>query len=78
MGFVESGDKLLLTGKIVECLRGTEFLVEVDIDDLHSKKVVGYVSGRLRKAYIRVSPGDKVLIELSRFDLNRVRIVKKL
>lgn len=38
-------------------------------------KVLAHISGRMRKNFIRILPGDKVLVELSPYDLNRGRIV---
>ncbi len=69
-------DKVILDGIIKECLRGTEFLVEIDINGT-KKNIVGYISGKMRKHYIKVGFGDKVKIELSKYDLNRGRIIKR-
>ena len=70
-------DKLIIEGTIKECLRGTEFSVELDINGV-KKLVVGYISGKMRKHYVKVAPGDRVLIELTQYDLNRGRIVRRL
>lgn len=70
-------DKIVLIGTIKECLRGTQFLVEIDLDGM-KKDIVGYISGKMRKAYIKVGEGDKVRIELSKYDLNKARIVRRL
>jgi translation initiation factor IF-1 len=70
-------DKVILDGMIKECLRGTEFLVEIDINGL-KKDIVGYVSGKMRKHYIKVGYGDKVKLELSKYDLKRGRIIKRI
>lgn len=71
-------DKLILEATIKECLRGTEFLVSIKLDENLTKDIVGYISGKMRKHYIKVAPGDKVLIELSQYDLKRGRIIKRL
>lgn len=70
-------DKVTLEGFVKECLRGTEFLIELNIDGM-KKDIIGYISGKMRKHYIKVGPGDKVLIEISRYDLNRGRIIKRI
>ncbi len=70
-------DKIVLEGVVEECLRGTEFSIRLDVKG-KVKKVVGYVSGKMRKNYIKVGPGDKVAVELTPYDLNRVRIIKRL
>ncbi|OQZ01605.1 MAG: translation initiation factor IF-1 [Planctomycetes bacterium UTPLA1] len=48
--------------------------------DLVGKKqlVLGHISGRLRKNFIRILPGDKVRVELSPYDLTRGRITRRL
>jgi translation initiation factor IF-1 len=70
-------DKVILDGVIKECLRGTEFLVEIDVNGV-KKDIVGYISGKMRKAYIKVVFGDRVKVELSKYDLKRGRIVTRL
>ncbi len=70
-------DKVILDGMIKECLRGTEFLVEIDVNGV-KKDVLGYVSGKMRKHYIKVGYGDRVKLELSKYDLKRGRIIKRI
>jgi len=69
-------DKVIIDGIIKECLRGTEFLVEIDINSV-KKEIVGYISGKMRKAYIKVVNGDRVKLELSKYDLHRGRIIAR-
>ena len=57
-------------GTVTESLRDATFRVEL----ANGHKVLAYVSGRIRKHYIRVLPGDRVLVELSPYDLARGRI----
>jgi translation initiation factor IF-1 len=57
-------------GTIVEALPNTMF--RVDLDNGH--RVLGHISGKMRKHYIRILPGDKVTVELSPYDLTRGRI----
>jgi translation initiation factor IF-1 len=60
-------------GVIAEALPNAMFRVEIPVGD--SKKVVlAHVSGKMRQNYIRILPGDRVLVELSPYDLERGRI----
>jgi translation initiation factor IF-1 len=61
-------------GEVVEALPNAMFRVELP----NGHKVLAHISGRLRVHYIRVLPGDKVLIELSPYDLSRGRITYRL
>ncbi|MCB0197823.1 MAG: translation initiation factor IF-1 [Anaerolineae bacterium] len=64
-------EKLVLDGKIVEALPNTSFTVELE----NGHTVLAYLSGKMRKFYIRVLLGDKVRVELSPYDLDRGRII---
>lgn len=64
-------EKLILDGKIVEALPNTSFKVELE----NGHTVLAYLSGKMRKYYIRVLLGDKVRVELSPYDLDRGRII---
>ena len=64
-------EKLVLDGKITEALPNTSFKVELE----NGHTVLAYLSGKMRKYYIRVLLGDKVRVELSPYDLDRGRIV---
>ncbi len=64
-------EKLVLDGKIVEALPNTSFRVELE----NGHTVLAYLSGKMRKFYIRVLLGDKVRVELSPYDLERGRII---
>lgn len=57
-------------GKVTESLRDATFRVEL----ANGHKVLAYVSGKIRMNYIRVLPGDRVLVQLSPYDLGRGRI----
>lgn len=63
-------DKLYVDGTIVEALPNTMFRVELE----NGQTILGYLSGKMRKNYIRVLLGDKVRVELSPYDLERGRI----
>ena len=59
-----------LTGKVVEALPNAQFKVELE----NGHTIIAHVSGKMRKHFIRILPGDRVLVELSPYDLNRGRI----
>ena len=63
-------DKIEVEGEITEALPSTMFRVK--INDGH--EVLAKISGKMRKHYIRILPGDKVKVELSPYDLTRGRI----
>ena len=64
-------DKIQVEGTIIEALPGTQFRVKLDNDH----EVLAYLSGRMRKYYIRILLGDRVRVEMSPYDLSRGRIV---
>ena len=59
-----------LKGKVVEALPNTQFKVELE----NGHTIIAHISGKMRKHYIRINPGDKVSVELSPYDLTRGRI----
>ena len=61
-------------GEVVEALPNAMFWVELP----NGHRVLAHISGRMRLHYIRILPGDRVLIELSPYDLNRGRITYRL
>ena len=63
-------DKIEVEGEITEALPSTMFRVEVE----GGHDVLATISGKMRKPYIRILPGDKVKVELSPYDLTRGRI----
>jgi translation initiation factor IF-1 len=63
-------EKIEVEGEVVEALPSTMFRVEID----GGHTVLATISGKMRKHYIRILPGDKVKVELSPYDLNRGRI----
>jgi translation initiation factor IF-1 len=64
-------DKVEVEGTVVEALPGTQFRVALD----SGHQVLAYLSGKMRKYYIRILLGDRVKVELSPYDLTRGRIV---
>ena len=63
-------EKIEVEGEVVEALPSTMFRVELD----SGQSVLAKISGKMRKHYIRILPGDKVKVELSAYDLTRGRI----
>ena len=63
-------EKIEVEGTVVEALPSTQFFVELD----NKHKVLAYLSGKMRKYYIRILLGDRVKVELSPYDLTRGRI----
>ena len=64
-------EKIVVEGTIVEALPGTQFHVQLDT----GHEILAYLSGKMRKYYIRILLGDRVRVELSPYDLTRGRIV---
>ena len=62
-----------IEGVIAEALPNAMFRVEIPVGD-QKKLVLAHVSGKMRQNYIRILPGDRVLVELSPYDLERGRI----
>ena len=63
-------DAIAVEGKVIDALPNAMFTVELD----NGHQVLGHLGGRMRKNYIRVLPGDRVVVELSPYDLTRGRI----
>ncbi len=63
-------ERIEVEGTVVESLPNAMFQVELPT----GHKVLTHVSGKIRVHYIRILPGDKVLVELSPYDLSRGRI----
>ncbi len=64
-------DKILVEGVVIEALPGTQFKVRLET----GHEVLSYLSGKMRKYYIRILLGDHVRVEMSPYDLTRGRIV---
>ena len=64
-------DKIEVEGTVIEALPGTQFKVRLD----NGHEILAYLSGKMRKYYIRILLGDRVRVEMSPYDLTRGRIV---
>ena len=65
---------LTIDGTIKEALPSSMFRVDIEIGD-KEHEVLAYVSGKMRKYFIKILPGDIVTLEISPYDLTRGRIV---
>jgi len=63
-------EKIEVEGTVIEALPSTQFRVKLD----NEHTVLAYLSGKMRKYYIRILLGDRVRVELSPYDLTRGRI----
>lgn len=66
-------DIVSVEGVVLETLPNAVFKIKIEGDHI----VLGHVSGKMRMNYIRILPGDKVIIELSPYDLTKGRIVRR-
>lgn len=66
----EQEGKLYMDGEVKEALPNTMFLVQAD----NGLNVLATISGRMRRNYIRITPGDRVSLEVSPYDPSRGRI----
>lgn len=64
-------EKIEVEGTVIEALPNTQFRVELE----NGHKVLAYLSGKMRKFYIRILLGDRVKVEMSPYDMNRGRII---
>ncbi|MBF7095968.1 translation initiation factor IF-1 [Alkalibacter mobilis] len=64
-------DVIEVEGTVLEAMPNTMFQVELE----NGHKILAHISGKLRMHYIRILPGDKVIVELSPYDLTRGRII---
>jgi translation initiation factor IF-1 len=64
-------DVIEMQGKVLENLPNATFRLELE----NGHKVLAHISGKVRKNYIRILPGDKVKVEMTPYDLSTARIV---
>ena len=68
---MKSHNGIEVRGTVVECLRNATFRVELE----NGHQVLAHISGKIRKNYIKIMQEDRVLVELSPYDLTRGRIL---
>ncbi|PIV19372.1 MAG: translation initiation factor IF-1 [Elusimicrobia bacterium CG_4_10_14_3_um_filter_49_12_50_7] len=64
-------EKIEMNGMVVKALGNAVF--KVQLDEAH--EVLAHISGKIRRHYIKILPGDRVKVELSPYDLSKGRIV---
>ncbi len=69
-GYVAKEDAIVMEGTVVETVANTKFKIQIDGGHF----VLAHISGKMRKHWIRIIPGDRVTVELSPYDLSRGRI----
>jgi translation initiation factor IF-1 len=70
LDFMAKEEAITTEGVVVEVLPGTMFRVELG----NGHVVLAHISGKMRKHFIRIVPGDKVTVEMSPYDLTKARI----
>jgi len=68
---VAKEEAIEVEGQVIEPLPNAMFRVELE----NGHRVLAHISGKMRMHYIRILPGDKVVVELSPYDLTRGRII---
>jgi len=66
-------DVIVMQGNIIESLPNATFKVKLD----NGHEVMAHISGKMRKNFIKLLPGDRVTVEVSIYDLNKGRIVRR-
>ena len=66
-------DFIEMTGVVKECYPNTSFRIVCE----NGHELLGYLAGKMRRNYIRVLPGDVVLVHISPYDLGKGRIIKR-
>jgi translation initiation factor IF-1 len=67
-------DVIEIEGKILESLPNAMFRVELE----NGHEILAHISGKIRKNFIKILPGDKVKVEMTPYDLTRGRITYRL
>lgn len=71
---MEKQNLIEMRGTVLQCLSNGMFKVKLE----NGFAILAYISGKIRKNYIRILIGDEVAVELSPYDLNRGRIIYRL
>jgi translation initiation factor IF-1 len=67
---VAQKEVIKMRGKVVEALPNTQFKIELE----NNLSIIAHISGKMRKHYIRLVPGDQVDVEMTPYDLSKGRI----
>ncbi|MFP4052591.1 MAG: translation initiation factor IF-1 [Phycisphaerae bacterium] len=68
------GDEIEVEAIVKQSLPNAMFRLEIELGE-KKHEIIGHISGKMRRHYIRITPGDKVLVQLSPYDLTKGRIV---
>ncbi len=63
-------EAIQVQGRVTQALANTQFRVKLD----NGHELIAHIAGKMRKNFIRILPGDRVLVELSPYDLTRGRV----
>ena len=66
-------DAIEMEAKVLEALPNAMFRLEVKMGE-KPHQMIGHISGRMRRNYIRILPGDRVIVQISPYDLTKARI----
>jgi translation initiation factor IF-1 len=69
-----SKEVIRFEGEVLETLPSATFKVRLD----NGHEILGHISGKMRVHYIRLLPGDRVVVEMSPYDLSKGRIVQRI
>ncbi len=67
-------ENIIIEGEVIENLPNTMFRVKLD----SGKVILCYLSGKMRKNFIKILPGDRVKVEITPYDINRGRIIYRI
>jgi translation initiation factor IF-1 len=67
-------DVIEVDAVVKQALPNAMFRLEIELGD-NKHEIIGHISGKMRRHYIRITPGDKVMVQLSPYDLTKGRIV---
>lgn len=68
-------EKIEKVGVVTDNLRDGHFKIELED---HDKEIMGHISGSIRRSQIEIVPGDEVRVEISPYDLEKGRIIRRL
>ena len=68
------GENIEVEAVVKQALPNAMFKLEIAMGET-KHEIIGMISGKMRRNYIRITPGDHVLVELSPYDLNKGRII---
>lgn len=67
---MSNGDVIEVEGEVTELLPNTKFRVKLP----NGHSIIAHISGKMRMHFIKILPGDRVLVEISKYDLSKGRI----